>query len=343
MVIARETTDRLGAGGFRSRVSWGSILLGVVVALGVLFLLTLLGIALGFTIVDPKQDANPFSGIPVGSAIYFAIAHIVAFLVGGFAAGRLASSAWSSAALFHGAAVWALASFLILVSVASGVGAVISGTTSMISTVSGGAAKAVRQAAPDNLNLPNLGSVELMMPDDFLESLPQDTQRRLQQQEVTLQEIRTAGRAAMQQAISNQEQEQAKEMAVDALGTMVSNPSQADAEINRVVEQLTGPGGLISEADRQQALNTFAERLNIEPEDAEAIVQQLQQGMNGMGEQVRQALQQAREKAVQMAEKVTSAIASAAWWAFIISLLGLIAAIAGAIMGRPEHDRYGAA
>lgn len=343
MVLARETTDRLSAGGFHSRVSWGSIFLGVVVALGVLFLLSLLGIALGLTVIDPIQESDPLAGVPIGSAIYFVVTNIIAFAVGGYAAGRLASSAWSSASVFHGTAVWALASLLLLASVASGIGAVVSGTTSMISTLSGSAAQAVRQAAPNSLNLPNFRDVELIMPDNFLESLPQDTQRRLQRQEITLQEIRSAGREAIQQAISNREQERAKKMAVDTLGSIVSKPSSADTEINQLVEQLTGQDGLISEADRQQAMATFTNRLNIEQQDAEAIIAQVQQAMSGIGQQVSQALQQAQEKATQMARQVTDAIASAAWWAFIISLLALIAAIAGAMMGRPEKDRYGTA
>lgn len=336
MPTVRETSVAAGAGGFISRVSWGSLLLGVVVALGVMLLLTLLGIALGFTMIDPQQEADPLSGIPIGTAIYFTIAHILALAVGGYTAARLASSNWSSAAVLHGTGVWALVALLTLLAATTTVGALLSGTAALVSTISGGAAQAVSAAMPEDLEMP---SVDTLIPEDFISTLPPEVQQRLQGQDLTVEDIRREGRAILQEAISEQEMQRAREAVTEAATSIMRNPTRADQEIEQLYNQLVGPNGLISEQDRQEALQAMEQRLGIEQEDAEAMLDQWQQAIEDAAQSVRSGLGEVQQQAMDVAQRATDAIASAAWWAFIVSLLGLLAAIAGAMAGRPDLHR----
>lgn len=333
-----ETYDSISdaSGGFLSRVSWGSILLGTVVALGTMLLLSLLGIALGFSVVDPATEADPLAGIPTGTAIYTAIAYIIALAIGGFAAARLASSAWSSAAVLHGATVWALAALLTVFAATSGVSALISGTTAIISTISGGAAKAAQAVVPEDMDLPDFRDFRTLIPNDFVQTLPQEIQESLQQNDVTLEDIQREGRDIIRELISEEEQQQAREAVTDAATSIVQNPGQATQEIEQLMDELFGPNGLISEEDRQEAARMLEERLGISPEEVEAIMAQMQETMDEVAQTVEDTLNEIRQQAAELAQQATDAIASAAWWAFIISVLGLLAAIGGALVGRPK-------
>lgn len=78
----------------RDRVRWGPIWAGLLTALTTLLLLSLLGLAVGLTAVDAERAARE-GGVPlatgVGTAIWGALSAILAFLLGGFVAGRTAA------------------------------------------------------------------------------------------------------------------------------------------------------------------------------------------------------------------------------------------------------------
>jgi hypothetical protein len=78
----------------RDRVRWGPILAGVMTALTSLVLLSLLGLAIGLTTVNAGTVAaqgGPPREVGQGAAIWGALTGIVAFLMGGYVAGRTAA------------------------------------------------------------------------------------------------------------------------------------------------------------------------------------------------------------------------------------------------------------
>nr|WP_297461420.1 hypothetical protein [uncultured Halomonas sp.] len=302
-----------------------------------MLLLALLGTALGFTTVNPQAESNPLAGIPIATAIYTAIAYIIALAIGGYAAARLTSSAWKSAAILHGAAVWALAALLTVAAAVNGVGAAISGTASLVSTVSGSAAKAVQAVVPNNVELPDLRNLETLIPDDFMQSLPPEIQQSLQQKNVTLEDIQREGRQIIRQVISQQEQQRAKQAVTDTAASIIRNPGQAQQQIEQLIDQLFGQNGLFSQQDRQQAVQLMQNRLGISPEEAEAIIDQVQAALDEAAQTVENTLNDIQKQAAQLAGQIADAIAAAAWAAFIIFVLGLLAAIGGAMLGRPKH------
>lgn len=94
----------------KDRVRWGPIFAGFLTALTTLVLMTLLGLGIGLTTInvgaaggDEAQQAGAFS------AIWGAISGILAFLLGGFVAGKTAAVFSRNWGAFNGAMVFFLA------------------------------------------------------------------------------------------------------------------------------------------------------------------------------------------------------------------------------------------
>ncbi len=95
-----RATDLLSV---RSRVSWGAIAAGAMVALAVYFLLTLLGVALGLEVVSRGTGGNDLS---LGASIYAIVALLVAMFFGGWATSRLAVGETKLEAVLYGIILW---------------------------------------------------------------------------------------------------------------------------------------------------------------------------------------------------------------------------------------------
>jgi hypothetical protein len=111
------------------RVSWGGIWAGMLVALGVMLVLSTLGIAVGFSAgarnVDPEK-------IGTGAVIWSRGSLLVALFFGGMAAARM-SMVWDRfTGLAQGALVWVVSTVAVLLLGANGVGLI--GVTLAFST-----------------------------------------------------------------------------------------------------------------------------------------------------------------------------------------------------------------
>lgn len=73
------------------KVSWGSIIGGVITVLAISLLLSTLGTSLGFAIVDPMSD-DPINGAGTTVVIWSAISIIISLAAGAFVAGHLAGN-----------------------------------------------------------------------------------------------------------------------------------------------------------------------------------------------------------------------------------------------------------
>lgn len=136
LVSATETPALL------SRVSWGAIFSGTVIALGLLVLLGMLGTAIGFRAIDPQQGAA-FEGVGIGAGIWWIATSIIALAVGGYVAGHVSGIPEKRSATAHGASVWGLITLAMLWLAASTVGSAVNTATGAVT----GAAQAVGTAA----------------------------------------------------------------------------------------------------------------------------------------------------------------------------------------------------
>jgi hypothetical protein len=127
-----------------SKVSWGAILAGAVVAIAVGMMLNVLGIAVGTAAIDAVARQTPSaSAFTLGAGIWLALSGAIGMLIGGIVAARLAGTWKPSDAVLHGLGVWAVG-FLIAI---LAVGGTLSGATRSAISGAAGAATAVAGAA----------------------------------------------------------------------------------------------------------------------------------------------------------------------------------------------------
>lgn len=99
-----ETTGPSAADlvGVRSRVSWGAIAAGAMVALTIYVVLSMLGVALGIEVAVRQ----PGAGLGTGAAIYSILALLLAMFFGGWATSRLAVGESKLEAVLYGLILW---------------------------------------------------------------------------------------------------------------------------------------------------------------------------------------------------------------------------------------------
>ena len=86
----------------KSRVSWGAIAAGAMVALSIYIVLSMLGVALGVEVAVRRADATPGSG----TAIYSIVTLLLAMFFGGWATSRLAVGESKLEAVLYGLILW---------------------------------------------------------------------------------------------------------------------------------------------------------------------------------------------------------------------------------------------
>jgi hypothetical protein len=92
----------------RSRVSWGSIFAGGVVALAVWAMLYALGLAVGLSVLNPDNPST-LKGAGIFSGIWGLVTPLIALFVGGLVVGRLSGVVRKLDAAIHGLVMWGLA------------------------------------------------------------------------------------------------------------------------------------------------------------------------------------------------------------------------------------------
>ncbi len=133
------------------RVRWGAVLAGLFAALSTMALLSVLGLAIGFSSVDAGDQVSDFG---IGAGIWGAIVALAAFFFGGWMAAKTAAVAGNTNGVLQGAMVWMVAIAVLLYLIAGGVGAMFRTAGSVAATsaqIAGDAATAASNS-PDVRN-----------------------------------------------------------------------------------------------------------------------------------------------------------------------------------------------
>lgn len=121
----------------KSRVSWGAIAAGAMIALTIYVVLALLGVALGIEMA--VRGSNDYLG--AGTAIYTIFSLLVAMFFGGWATSRLAVGESKLEAVLYGLILWGLLFagmiWLVTAGIKTGFGAMVGTATGIYSTEAG--------------------------------------------------------------------------------------------------------------------------------------------------------------------------------------------------------------
>ncbi len=85
-------------------ISWPAVFASLAVGISVMLLLTLAGVAVGISVVEPGADSP--RAITIGAATWQTISMLIAALVGGYVAARLSGLRRMADGLLHGAVAW---------------------------------------------------------------------------------------------------------------------------------------------------------------------------------------------------------------------------------------------
>ena len=124
-----------------SAIRWGAIIGGLVGGTATYLLLSLLGVAIGLTAVDP-QAAEPVGGVPLATGIWTGISMLVGAFVGGYVAGRMSGLARSVDGMLHGFVSWGATTLLYSVLMVSAAVDILGGTFKILSQGIQGTAQA---------------------------------------------------------------------------------------------------------------------------------------------------------------------------------------------------------
>lgn len=331
-----------GMGQRMQRVSWGAILAGVAIALGLMVFFTTLGIGFGAASIDPLYNEDAPGGLGTGSAIYIVITQLISLFVGGWVASRLAGVPREPTSLIHGAAVWALSTLILAYLAISGAGAAFGAATTVLKNSAQAAISAGQAVIPDDLSLPSPTDIAAGI---SIDDLPPEVQTALRRQGITADNIRAEAQEAFRNVISREEQQNAVQAVQGAAVDAIRSPGDIPQDVNQLIDRLFGgPDAVLSEEDRQEALNVIQRRFGITPQEAEQFLVSIEQRAQQAVDQVENALAEARQTALEAADAAADAVRNAAFLLSLASILGLAAALGGAHVGRPEDmvgDRVG--
>jgi hypothetical protein len=103
-------------------VSWGAIFAGVILSLIVYLVLSVLGTAIGATLLSPLSQPDPMRAFGFGSGVWMIVTTVVAVFTGSYLAGRCAPVlGW-----LHGLLAWAVMILFVVYGMASLLGGAVS-------------------------------------------------------------------------------------------------------------------------------------------------------------------------------------------------------------------------
>jgi hypothetical protein len=218
------------------RVSWGGIWAGVLSAVGLLILLTALGIAVGISALQPGETEA--STLGMGAGIWAGLSLLLALFLGGLVSTRVGAISDRTTGFFEGALVWVVSILLMGYLTTSGIGTLAGGAFKMV----GGATQAIGTVMQASSGIDTSGGV-----DQILQRLKDPS---------TAQQIASA--TGMQQS----EVEATLSETAQRVENNRDNPTQAAAEAKQ------GMARLLESAKSSGALQQKAEE--VKPQAAKA-------------------------------------------------------------------------
>ncbi len=312
------------------RLSWSAILAGVIVAVIVQLLLSLLGLGVGLSTFSPTTDDSPFSGYGTGASIWWLLSVLIALFSGGLVTGWLSYSSEKVDNMLHGVVAWALFTLLSLYIVTSSVGRILGGIGTIVGKSASAVGSVVSSAAPD---VSSLVGDQIGIEKEDLEKLKDEA----------LKTLRQTGKKELQPENIEGKLNKATDKLDDASDEVMQDPNKIDQEARTLFNKLFDlKEDILSAADQDALVNIVSARTGKSDQEAREMVSNWAEAADNAKQKVREATEQAKEKAKEIGEDATDAVGRAAILGFFALLLGAGAAIGGAVVANKQRiAKYG--
>jgi hypothetical protein len=129
------------------RISWAAIFAGMVMALVCQLVLTILGISIGATALNPyTADQSTAQSYGIGAAIWLIVTSIISLYFGGWVAGRASGFYRGAEGSLHGLVTWGAATLLSAFLLSAATSGLLSGAAGILKTALSSASQAAMSA-----------------------------------------------------------------------------------------------------------------------------------------------------------------------------------------------------
>ncbi len=332
------TSPAMGRAGFVKRISWSAVFAGVLIAIVMQLLLSLLGLGIGLGTIDPMEEQNPTAGLGTGTAIWYIISSLLSLLAGGWVAGRLASSPRPFDGIIHGVLTWALVTLLTIYFLTTTIGSLIGGAGRLVGGLVRTAGSAVGSAA--SAAGPELGqAVKGKLAENGIDVNNLDLGDLRGEVDKVL---RQTGNPALNPDRLERKAEQAGNQAQAAGKQAAENPQAADDISGGLFDKLFKQGqATVNQVDRDDAVNVVMKRTGKSRAESEQIVDNWISTYKQAAAKFEQTKKEAEVKARQVADGAASAASKGAIFGFFGLLIGIIASGYGAKLGTDTKENHG--
>jgi hypothetical protein len=293
------------------RISWAAIFAGVILALVIQLLLSMLGTGLGLSMVDPVEGETPSAeALSVSAGIWWILSGLIALFTAGWVAARLAGIPRQVDGMIHGVLTWSLSTLLLVFFIGTALGALIGGTLNLVGS-------GVSALAP---NAANIAGQVLSETDVSWTDIKREAQGLLRQ----------TGKPELQPEALEQQARGAAQASGQAAQKAAKDPGSSDQEFESLLDRLIRPGKAVaSEVDREAVINVLVARTDMSRDEAARTVDNW---IRTYQQTRAKAAQQARE----VADETAETLSKGSIWGFIALLIGAAAAAIGGILGAPR-------
>lgn len=307
------------------RISWAAIFAGIIIVLVVQLTLSLLGLGIGASTIDPVEGETPAaSTISTGAAIWWIVVSIIALFAGGWVAGRLAGMPTQTDGLLHGFITWGAATLVAVYFLTSTAGSILGGTFGVMGDVLAATGHGVAAIAP---NITDFASQQLKQTDLTWQEIKQEARLLLQQ----------TGKEKLQPETLEDKAVNSSETMKESLQESATTPGQTDEEIMTVLDRIIRKGkNVVSEVDKEALTNVLVARTDMSRSEAEQTVQRWMDTYQKASTKLAELQGQAQQQGLQAADATAEAVSQASIWTFISLILGASAAGIGGALGAPR-------
>lgn len=330
------------------RISWGSVIAGVVTAIALSLLFTTLGTSLGLSMLQPKSE-DIINGADKAVIAWSVISVVISLACGGFISGRLAGTDGT----VHGFLSWATSLIIASVLGFAAVGGVLNTAGSAISGVAsatGSAVSGIGSLAGKAAG----GSVDVAS--ELTERMGLDTSFEANNADQKVADaLKKSGIPELQPEYLQTQLKAAGNDITRALKDLAVSPDSSDVILNRLSDKLKSRADTVANSvDREDVKKALSANTTMTQQEADKAVDNFIETRDNAIAQVRERLNDAqgqleetkaryaelKKEAIEKADAAASAGARMALWSFIALLIGAIVSAFAGLWGVNTHPEY---